>query len=601
MATINDFKVKDEDFDDLDIMSLPSRPSAAGMSAAQLQERFDAGSKQVIRPKLNALIDLLNGTEGADNIGITTIEGLSGYTVQQILLAIKLLLDDKKNTEQSDREIAQKFDTAEAQALVKEITFSEGSGVFTITKYDGSVKTIDTAIEKVALDVRLDGQQFVLTLADGTEQRVDLSAFLTQTEVKNSDTITLAIESGVIVARLVSGSVKLAHLNAEVTAYIEEKEQSAKNSADAAKVSEQNALNSANSAEQSYQNARACQEQSCLCATQAELSRDAAKASEQAAKASEQAAKEAAQEAKDYSGGDFVTNTEFNQFKETVPTLDDGKVSVQQGGLYINSETTEEDKAEAQEGFRSLGFAVKSYTSLSALGFTTESFSETDLSGNLIAIYKALVNFTAEVRTQISTSYSLSKSIRANLKAEAMFDLETYYNITVVKETNVLKLYVKPIFMGKLMHYTKTFMCMLRYQNEDDWVHTPFVLVEDIEGFVPVSELHTQIQKLIDSGVIEVGALNVPIKMQNFYINTNSGTVSGTGKGTIFITSNGNMNNDENKPTFVFDGTTIKPTGNLDGNSLQGIEINFKKSFSIKTGSLTNDSYGSIGGTILFY
>lgn len=352
MATINDFKVKDEDFNDLDIMSLPSRPSAAGMSAAQLQERFDAGAKQVIRPKLNALIDLMSGSEGADNIGITPIEGLAGYTVQQFLVALKLLLDDKKDKEQADREIGAKFDAAEAQALVKEITFSEGSGVFTITKYDGSVKNIDTAIEKVALDVRLDGQQFVLTLADGSEQRVDLSAFITQTEVKSSDTITLAIENGAIVARITSGSVMLSHLNAEVTAYIDAKEAAAANSAAAAKLSEQNALNSANTAKASEQAAKTCQEQACSCATQAGLSRDAAKASEQAAK-------EYAQEAKDYSGGDFVTNTAFNQFKETVPTLDDGKVPVQQGGLYINSETTEEDKAEAQEALGELGVAFR--------------------------------------------------------------------------------------------------------------------------------------------------------------------------------------------------------------------------------------------------
>ena len=144
----------------------------------------------------------------------------------------------------------------------------------------------------MALNVRLDGQQFVLTLVDGTEQRVDLSAFITQTEVKSSDTITLAIESGVIVARLASGSVTMAQLNPEVTAYIEAKEQSAAGSAASASVSEQNALNSANSAEQSHQNAKTCQEQACLCATQADLSRKAASTSEQNAKASEQAAKQ---------------------------------------------------------------------------------------------------------------------------------------------------------------------------------------------------------------------------------------------------------------------------------------------------------------------
>ena len=365
MTTINDCKVKDENFSGLDIMSLPTRPSASGMSAAQLQERFDAGAKQVIAPKLNQLIDLLNSTEGAGNIGITPIEGVAGYTVQQILSAVKLLLVDKQSIEQSNKDVDKKFDKTEAQALVKEVTFSEGSGVFTITKYDGSVQTYDTALEKVALDVRLDGQRFVLTLAAGSEQRVDLSAFITQTEVKSSDTITLAIENGAIVGRITSGSVMLSHLNAEVTAYIDAKEAAAANSAAAAKLSEQNALNSANSAEQSHQNAKTCQEQACLCATLADLSRKAAstsesnaKASEQAAKNAQQAAEQAAEDAKKIAGGDFVTNTEFNQFKETVPTLDDGKVSVQQGGLYINSETTEEDKAEAQEALKEIGLAT---------------------------------------------------------------------------------------------------------------------------------------------------------------------------------------------------------------------------------------------------
>ena len=283
MATINDFKVKDEDFDDLDIMSLPSRPSAAGMSAAQLQERFDAGSKQVIRPKLNALIDLLNGTEGADNIGIAPIEGLSGYTVQQILSAVKLLLDDKQSIEQSNKDVDKKFDKTEAQALVREVTFSEDSGVFTITKYDGSKQTIDTAIEKVALNVRLDGQQFVLTLTDGTEQRVDLSAFLTQTEVKGSETIALSIENGVIVARLAIGSLQKMHFSQELLDYVEGKEGAAADSAAAAKVSEQNALNSANMAAAAETAARNCQEQACACANRAALSESNASASEQAA------------------------------------------------------------------------------------------------------------------------------------------------------------------------------------------------------------------------------------------------------------------------------------------------------------------------------
>ena len=283
MTTINDLKIKDEDFADLDIESLSDRPSADGMSAQKLKERFDAGSKKVVKPKYNQLIEILTSQEGADNIGITPIEGVAGYTVQQILMAVKILLDDKQSIEQSNIDVGKKFDTAEAQALVREISFSEDSGVFTITKYDGSVKTIDSAIEKVALDVRLDGQQFVLTLADGSEQRVDLSAFITQTEVKGSETIALSIENGVIVARLAIGSLQKMHFSQELLDYVEGKEGAAADSAAAAKVSEQNALNSANMAAAAETAARNCQEQACACANRAALSESNASASEQAA------------------------------------------------------------------------------------------------------------------------------------------------------------------------------------------------------------------------------------------------------------------------------------------------------------------------------
>ncbi|MBP3342308.1 MAG: hypothetical protein J6K99_07260 [Peptococcaceae bacterium] len=324
--TLSDYKIKDEDFANLDIESLSDRPSADGMSAQSLKERFDASPKKVIKPKYNMLIDLLTSTEGAANIGITPVEGVAGYTIQQFLAAIKLLLDDKQSIEQSNADVGKKFDKAEAQALVKEITFSEGSGVFTITKYDGSVKTIDTAIEKVALDVRLDGQQFVLTLVDGTEQRVDLSAFLTQTEVTSSDTITLAIENGAIVARLATGSIQKMHLSEELTEYIEGKEGAAADSAAAAKVSEQNALNSANAAEASNQAAKTCQEQACLCASKAKLSETNAATSEsnalnsvndaaEQAKAAEESAKAAAESAKKaetLAGGDFLDRPTYD-------------------------------------------------------------------------------------------------------------------------------------------------------------------------------------------------------------------------------------------------------------------------------------------------
>ena len=130
---IEAYKITSEEFNDKDIMGLPDRPSEAGFSAEMLKARFDAGAKQVVAPKLNALIDALLSTEGAANIGAVQIAGVSGYTVQEILAAMKVLLDTKQSIEQSNLAVNQKFDKTEAQALVKEIGFAEHSGIFTIT------------------------------------------------------------------------------------------------------------------------------------------------------------------------------------------------------------------------------------------------------------------------------------------------------------------------------------------------------------------------------------------------------------------------------------------------------------------------------------
>ena len=230
----------------------------------------------------------------------------------------------------------------------------------------------------------------------------------------------------------------------------------AANSAAAAKLSEQNALNSANSAEQSHQNAKTCQEQACLCATQAELSRKAAstsesnaKASEQAAKNAQQAAEQAAEDAKKIAGGDFVTNTEFNQFKETVPTLDDGKVSVQQGGLYINSETTEEDKAEAQEALKEIGLATaiqslidSGVISMSAVksvqrGIITIAADKTEGTATITAVdtAKAVVLFGGSICGGGSGTYSDNWDARLVLssatKVTATRAYASGYNVTV--------------------------------------------------------------------------------------------------------------------------------------------------------------------------
>ena len=354
---IADHKVKAEDFDRKDIMSMPDKPSEAGMNAATIKEQFDAGTKKVLSPKVNALIDELTSTEGAGNIGAEQIEGLSGYTVQDILEAMKVLLDTKQSIEQSDIDIDKKFDKTEAQSLVKSIGFTDTTGVFVITKQYGTTTTIDTAMEKVALNVRLDSQQFVLTLVDGTEQRVDLSAFLKQTEIKDSTTIALAEESGVLVAKLLAAAVKREHLHSEVTEYLEAKENAAAASASEAGVQAGNALASANAAAASQQSAKGCADDACRCASNAEITEQevlqlkndatgevtkataqavaaagsAAEAALSAIRAADEAkrAKEEADRAESIAGGDVMTRVVYDQTgkNQDVFAYADGAVS----------------------------------------------------------------------------------------------------------------------------------------------------------------------------------------------------------------------------------------------------------------------------------
>lgn len=147
-----------------------------------------------------------------------------------------------------------KLPVATAYTMVKDVEFDEKTGVFTITKLNGSVIKIDTALEKISTNFRFDysTQKLILTLIDGTPQEVDLSALLTQYEFTDSDTIAFTIDtSGKVVASVKKGSITqdmlepnyLANIKVEV-AKAESASLSADTSAKNAKTSETNAKNS---------------------------------------------------------------------------------------------------------------------------------------------------------------------------------------------------------------------------------------------------------------------------------------------------------------------------------------------------------------------
>ena len=51
------------------------------------------------------------------------------------------------------------------------LLMDDTTGIMTFTRFDGSTFTHDTAVEKIALNCYLEGDNFVLELADGTKQR----------------------------------------------------------------------------------------------------------------------------------------------------------------------------------------------------------------------------------------------------------------------------------------------------------------------------------------------------------------------------------------------------------------------------------------------
>ena len=98
----------------------------------------------------------------------------------------------------------------EVSTLVADVSFEESTGIITVTKKNGSKITINTQMEKIAVNFSYDriAQQIILTLIDGTKQYIDLSALITQYEFVDSDTMAFFIDSnGRVTAKIKEGSI----------------------------------------------------------------------------------------------------------------------------------------------------------------------------------------------------------------------------------------------------------------------------------------------------------------------------------------------------------------------------------------------------------
>ena len=117
----------------------------------------------------------------------------------------------------------EKAGKTEIATLVSDVKFEESTGIITVIKKNGSKLTIDTKMEKIAVNFSFDKatQNIILTLIDGTKQYINLSAFITQYEFLDSDTVAFSIDAdGKVSAIVVEGSIQEKHLRPDYLADI---------------------------------------------------------------------------------------------------------------------------------------------------------------------------------------------------------------------------------------------------------------------------------------------------------------------------------------------------------------------------------------------
>jgi hypothetical protein len=105
-----------------------------------------------------------------------------------------------------------KLDKSVAGSMLTGIDYNSNTGTFVFHHYDTSIPdlTIDTNLEKIVVNFSYNQQtqKLELTQSDGTEVEVDLSAFVANPDLKNSDEISWTINSsGQIEAHINNGSI----------------------------------------------------------------------------------------------------------------------------------------------------------------------------------------------------------------------------------------------------------------------------------------------------------------------------------------------------------------------------------------------------------
>lgn len=249
--SLDSHKIKSADISTFGVVNAPDRLTG---TAQQNKMIFDRLIREAVTGLFNGLIDELSGEGGAAAVGATEIEGVTGGDVQTVLGSLKTILDTKSATADMTAALSLKSDKSVTDLHIKNVSLNAETGVFTFTREDGSFVTVDTVLEKVATNWSYDAdtQSLVLTLADGTTQRVPLSAFITETEFDDSASIVFSVQDHRVTATIKEGSITDAMLSSALAAQLQglvtEAADSATNAAQSETAAEQYRTEAAHSA-----------------------------------------------------------------------------------------------------------------------------------------------------------------------------------------------------------------------------------------------------------------------------------------------------------------------------------------------------------------
>ena len=238
------------------VLNVSALPDRVQNQAQALKATFDQAGVD-IKLALNALIAELEASTSASNIG-ADVQSVATKTVQAILTAFEEAIANRYTKAEIDSKVS--TDTGD---LVKTLAIDLNTGVFTITKKDGTVETIDTTLEKVPTNfafVEENGMYYLkVTNTDGTSTQVDVTTLFNDYTFNNTDSIAFStVKDGneaTITAEIRDASIGIEKLSltavSQLEGYVSSASQSAQTAttkANEASESATSALNSANNA-----------------------------------------------------------------------------------------------------------------------------------------------------------------------------------------------------------------------------------------------------------------------------------------------------------------------------------------------------------------